>query len=983
MAHQQQHPDEPVHSLDTPWTPNPGWGTPPGVLNQPAPFFGQAAATSSWDGWLATGIGRVSEDGRMLNLDVIALILLHLLPDANEIPSHSGQGWMRLAPAAVRYLVNAITALRICELWGILLASTSLPSIWLMVSRRAKNAPRRLYYLNEFPWPDLDSHLDRASAVYADWNSNWRNWTKVLQGRSMPYLEAIYLRPNRDHAPAELPSCLLPLYAPNLRHATLCSPMLLKADNLDSLIVSNHDVEQLCDLFSQLHSVRHVEIHRTRFRDGIDWTRLFVRAASQERAEADPVLPGVWDTLEVLRIWCRRGDSYALTSDSPTVYTPAVTTLDVSGPILLYAPCARDVRLQHIGLPDVLRMLLGMPAVFEVTVVSMRGETWYDFNEGLPAGPIELTQLEKITLTVDAHRGTLELFASVRAPQLAELSFTCNASAPPNRLALQRAAGSLNAALAGDVQTLRSAIELARTVLWSAGYIGISRVLYDDMAATTVLNGDVFEQVPNALALLREAASSARDVALATYADGPPLHAGYRIHDIVLAALQAMALDLATIGPVRLVACVHHGAVLFDAEIGFLGNGALRTIRCGMVGPTFTSPLPAPEPELPPLDSVAYGASRVLHGLSALPVVELFVDNSGRGPFWAMRHCDEDVVALARSLARYSMVEKLFIEVSGEYAESGLLRALAHSASLPALTEISVLSPPIKEWQQPPVEHPHALPIWWDALEDALQRRHAAGLPLPLLNITGRFCLGRGWPHELKPSLAQFHATLASTESVIILAPALEWQKQMNRARRPQFARTCWLDHRRTPASSLAADVRHRISKGKRGRKTGPAANESRLLWDSMVRKGIVSSYQLALVSIEPHIDAYRTPAMAEAERHLWDEVSLAHQSLRAHARSNKEIHELYLHHVQLALLYQEAELLTMDERQSRGVAMHGAFIACGRRIKQRTFTAVFGWWSRKELMYKHGVLTVPSSVLHELFGSDVEDDSSDEDYLE
>ncbi|VDC07797.1 unnamed protein product [Peniophora sp. CBMAI 1063] len=705
------------------------------------------------DGWHASSVGRVSAKGRLLNLDVVSLIMRFLLPTAEEAPVHDFKKRRYVVPAYIGWLTQAMcvsrawysTALHTCELWGILLASARQLPAWSTILGRAHAAPLRLYYWKTLHWPDLDALLDRASAVYAGLSGRTRNWTLYLQGRRMPHLEVLSLEANYNLSPDRpLPSCTSPLEAPRIRHITLYTPLVVKAGNVESASLANFTVAQMVDFLSELSTLRHVELSRPCFVGGIDWTRTFTQAGS--RAITSPRLgyDGHWERLRVLTIHCRRGESYPLTSDAVSVSTPQVVSLDLTGPLLLAAPRARDLRIQDIYLRDLLRMLHGMPALKELNVVSLRGRTVWDFTDSLPSNPVPLSKLHKLTLKVGAHCGSLELLASIRAEKLAEISFACDASAPPNRWALQRVAEVLNDALPGDFASLRRAMEDARTGLWSAGYPGITTALNTEIEAAYWWNGSSYLPAPNALDVYRSAAELVRDMALATHEQDPPLHVGHRVRDIVLYALRAMTLDLKAVAFSRLEIITCYRSIQFDVEVtgGKSEDETVRKVRCVMVGPSFTSPNAAEPPQLPPLDSVAYGTARILHGLAVLPIREILVKNYGRGPFETLKHSNVDLVELSHTLARYSSVTTLGIEIGGSSVHAGLLRAISNPQALPSLSHLSVVHPTSVGMVSD--QHPDPYHEWWDELEVALRRRWEAGRSLSL-SVAGRFCLERDW----------------------------------------------------------------------------------------------------------------------------------------------------------------------------------------------------------------------------------------------
>jgi hypothetical protein len=124
--------------------------------------------------------------------------------------------------------------------------------------------------------------------------------------------------------------------------------------------------------------------------------------------------------------------------------------------------------------------------------------------------------------------------------------------------------------------------------------------------------------------------------------------------------------------------------------------------------------------------------------------------------------------------------------------------------------------------------------------------------------------------------------------------------------------------------------------------------------------------YKFILIHQEKKLDPHRNADMEEAEHKLWDELCNLHLALAENRDSPSSANAAYLsklfertqeieisavqsitdttvpvslrvlqlHSVRrlLGIIYQEQELLSMDEAQSRAIGEDGAFIALGRR---------------------------------------------------
>jgi hypothetical protein len=124
--------------------------------------------------------------------------------------------------------------------------------------------------------------------------------------------------------------------------------------------------------------------------------------------------------------------------------------------------------------------------------------------------------------------------------------------------------------------------------------------------------------------------------------------------------------------------------------------------------------------------------------------------------------------------------------------------------------------------------------------------------------------------------------------------------------------------------------------------------------------------YKLHLIHRERLLDPQRTEDMEEAEHKLWDELYNLHLNLAENRDSpmsanasyrsqllkrsqeiemsaarcigdtatpiSRRVLQLHSNRRLLGIIYQEQELLSMDEAQSRAIGEDGAFIALGRR---------------------------------------------------
>ncbi|KZV60140.1 hypothetical protein PENSPDRAFT_694526 [Peniophora sp. CONT] len=231
-------------------------------------------------------------------------------------------------------------------------------------------------------------------------------------------------------------------------------------------------------------------------------------------------------------------------------------------------------------------------------------------------------------------------------------------------------------------------------------------------------------------------------------------------------------------------------------------------------------------------------------------------------------------------------------------------------------------------------------------------------------------------------------------------------------------------------------------SKGRGGRKVGKAGELVRQERQRRLNKGDISAYDFTLARREDIQDPYRTDDMALGERELWDELHRYHleraPALGEHGVAHRmAVHEANLaydlvlttrglhlqdimleslrdlslsegarmltfhsHRRLLGIYHQEGEMLRLNDAQARAVGEDKAFIAMGRSLKQRAFSALYGWWNPRELLYARGLLdeedTIfgnPEYLLQEavsaaqardaqtaaLFDSDQEDDDDDD----
>ncbi|KZV64557.1 hypothetical protein PENSPDRAFT_690650 [Peniophora sp. CONT] len=216
------------------------------------------------------------------------------------------------------------------------------------------------------------------------------------------------------------------------------------------------------------------------------------------------------------------------------------------------------------------------------------------------------------------------------------------------------------------------------------------------------------------------------------------------------------------------------------------------------------------------------------------------------------------------------------------------------------------------------------------------------------------------------------------------------------RSEEPQLARFYLSSPDKVPASrEKQASKKAPRSKGRARRKAGRAEQDARSERERLERIGFIRDYNLTLVRREAGPDVMVTSARSAQDLQLWDQLRdvhlqfsttygehrAAHQAYFDYLKermSNVELHALAFaqnksarsraldrafhgYRREIGILHQEMELLTLDTRQLRAVAMDDAFLARGRRLKQRSFRAVLGWWSMSDLLHKHGISVTSS----------------------
>lgn len=680
-------------------------------------------------GWTLAGVGD-------LNPDVVSSVLTALLPSVFAMPSSNLWGG---TPAYLDWIVNAMTSsrvwldtgLRTRELWGAMLPLARSPQRWAALRERAGDAPKRLLYEAANRWGELDGLLETASGVYAPQATcPWRDFGEVLQGRVMPHLEAILVRPNESGMPESPPSGRRePVFAPSLVVAEISSASTFVAWRLKRLVASNFWASQLRDAVRVLESLEHLEIHRTRSQGRVDWTTLLSE--------------GRWSRLRTLIIFCPWFQSDDLPTDAVALNTPRLRNVDLGGAVLAATQALKFLNYQRVAWADLLRILRVGRSVAHLTV---RKLTEGNGLHGLPAGEdihgVDLKSLERLSIEDSVGMHTAGFFMGLSLPALYDISLSFDATGPPNRVAVAEVADLLEAAADMGVAELRKSFLWARTAFRESGYTELLVELHGLL--TRDENGLAVPRAPftNLLAGLRICALELHDFARATAADAPMgPHAGEVLRDVMAAVKGATGVDDDNSDCVIRVELVE-SAVQYRAVVEDPARDDMLYVTVLATGP------PAPPTSRPSpwcrQDSLANGAARALTGLSIWPVVEIFVAQSAHDPFHKLGDFTrEDVDELSAALSRFTRLDTLRFEV-GEHAEESALLMAIEAPVMQSLRHIFVT----REAMGTPLAanfRPLHAEAWFVALERAVTHRAQQGMPLEHLEISGHFCVCRRW----------------------------------------------------------------------------------------------------------------------------------------------------------------------------------------------------------------------------------------------
>lgn len=667
-------------------------------------------------------------------------IVMSLLPSVAEPPEDSRWG----VPVFARTVVSAMCVSRAwldClmhagELWGALLPLARTERDWNRLRDLSLHSPKRLVYTAREGHAALDELLESASAVYAGSECPWEHFGLKLEGRRMPFLQALLIRPDERGMPrAALASPQRTLQAPRAVTCAISSPLVVEAERLEELVLSNSSRPQIAAALRPHRYLTRLEIHRTRSRGPIDWTDLLLSTS--------------FSLLEELVFWCGAMQSALLSPTCVAVETPALLTLDAGGAVLLRGPCAHRVHFESVRRPDFVRMMKELPRVAFLSVTSLlpSGAEWPigESNPGAETGAVNLAFLETFSLRWALDSEGLALLQSVNAPELYKLDMAFDASAPPNRAALEEVIEFLTVAVESGGAGLASAFGWARRAFEKSGYPQLLETLNDVLPADIqdVLNGEAVPVDADMREAMRISALALRESVIAAAApDAEVLHAGHFLRRAVAAAATTMGINWANFEAVLSVALDAGEEFVAYEAVADNDEADVRTLTLAMSGTPLTRVVRPQTWERQ--ESPAYCAARTLFGLAGFRFVEIFVCERDWDPFRALAEAQGvDIDELSASLAKFSSLDTLRFML-GERAHSGGLLKAVSGDMLASLTHIYVTSEAMGGFVVGGM-HPPQREEWFGILEAALNGRAKHGHCLQYLDIRGYFCLCRVW----------------------------------------------------------------------------------------------------------------------------------------------------------------------------------------------------------------------------------------------
>ncbi|VDB91542.1 unnamed protein product [Peniophora sp. CBMAI 1063] len=679
-----------------------------------------------------------------LHFDMAVYILKSFLPPLDELPLTilgtllSAGCFVTITSAMAASRIWYSAAMMTCALWGGLMVLARSERQWVALNALARDAPRRLLYTDRLPDALLDSVLHLAHAVYAPALSTWRHWGLVLQGLTMPYVEALLLGPNEDSKPpGRLPSPDQPLSAPRLRKLRLSSPAVVLAQRLQSFVALNFAPDQIVVAIREMPHLIHLEIRRVISDDAIDWTALLSE--------------GTWSMLQHLCIVCDAHQNQALAYRTTPISTPRLRGMYATSAVLANAPMLEDLHAVRVRYVDYARMLQHAPSVVSAT---LRGSTGVRlptlYSNVWPTAKVVLGALESFRIYGDVcdYRG--DVFSAISVPNAREIRLVCDMSAPPNHQAAVEVGALLRMVLRlnSDVPELMRALQHAKRGLRLSGHSDLSS------SVEHLIRG--FLQSSPA-----ERRSGIQDLAdqVKRRVDNPVTsHAEDALRAAVKAAAQALDVNVAQAQELdaHLVIegmsdGVHYTTMLCHRR------GYSQTILVCMTKPSTVLGLPG-SATWERRDSLTLAASRMLESLRLLAVRGIHVKKGCFDAFATVTRTYEDVDALSSTLARYIALRTLRFTFDSSTVGRTFLQALDRHV-LPALSSMRVEAPEV-------VSAAPSHTDWFVELEAALKRWSADGRRLQLLEIRGGLCLCQLWLERVRSLVHVLDVQVACTNGI-------------------------------------------------------------------------------------------------------------------------------------------------------------------------------------------------------------------------
>ncbi|VDC03134.1 unnamed protein product [Peniophora sp. CBMAI 1063] len=215
----------------------------------------------------------IAEDGRLdgsanrlpaTSLDIFTYVLSEIVPRPSELPLQAffqpgGRGAEAVATLtsimSTCSLWHDTTASMSAVVWGPLVSAVQDEDGWHIAMGRAGDAKVRLVYRWGVPRELVDAEIERASAIYAGRDCEWRHFGRILSNKNLSAVEVLYLRPNARRMPQTALRIYGPLDMLSLRIYVSTSPIIVNAPLLQYLGLLYHTLEQITSILLNLKKV--------------------------------------------------------------------------------------------------------------------------------------------------------------------------------------------------------------------------------------------------------------------------------------------------------------------------------------------------------------------------------------------------------------------------------------------------------------------------------------------------------------------------------------------------------------------------------------------------------------------------------------------------------------------------------------------------------------------------------------------------------